>query len=62
MIEIVSRCGHLRDLIKGIVMRVIIGEIAPSPGEAIVIPCPVCGKIWAFVHEVEHDEPRRRAR
>ena len=54
MIEITSRCLHCKDAFKGIVMRVISGELRPN----MAIVCP-CNRIAFFIHELseEQEEP-----
>jgi len=49
MIEISGKCGHLRDCVKGIAMRVIAGFLIPGVGESFAIPCPDCGKVCVLV-------------
>ena len=56
MITIESYCGHLRDCIRGLVMRVIAGDLRPclaSDAEVvcIVIPCPECRRIAFSIRE-----------
>jgi hypothetical protein len=55
MIEIASRCGHHRDCLKGIVMRVISGDLQPD----LAIACPTCGKVCILILEIE--EKRKAA-
>ncbi len=51
MIEITSKCEHCKDAFKGIVMRVISGELQPN----MAIVCP-CNRIAFFIYEHREEE------
>lgn len=57
MIEIRSVCGHYKDCLGGVAMRVLCRELQPP----LAIVCPDCGKILFYVREREQEQPRRRS-
>lgn len=51
MIEVKACCGHFPDAIKGIVMRVIAGDLRPH----LAIGCPECaGLLFSISGEAFH--------
>jgi len=55
MIQITPKCAHATlDRLKGIVMRVVAGDITPDTA----IVCPYCNRILFYVEEMD-EEPAK---